>query len=593
MRPAFIRGRRGSARASLLADEQGIALIMALGIMLVLTIALTTVAFLTTHGTQDAQRTNAGQRAYALAEAGVNDAISILDAGYPALFPGNQCLLHDPGSPSNGVLPGVAYSATTCSNPTSTCSSNWAFQVVPDSVNRPNDTFCYWGALRGQVPGISGPAWVVRSTGSVPNPTGPFTAPVTRTLTVELPITTPKTVPGTSILSWVYSGGDFNITNTGSISSPLFVNGNVLVTTAQAEIDGPLYAVGNVEFTQGTGQGSYESLKGSNCPPNPAISPYPGCINIGGNLKFDDKQDTAGTNSQKIPDFHIVGSCNYAGANGPQSPCGTANANAPTPWTSENIFATIHDNSLAAPPFQPLVPYTNASCSVGTNLCLDFPDWYNAASPGPKSGCTTFSGTPPVFENNTTPLDGSVPTVNLTPANQPYSCTSAEGGVLSWDGSSNLTVLGTIFIDGSATVSPPPNQPVQYNRNGGFGAIWLAGTFSMSNNQNLCAVVSGNTCNFNSWDPTKNAIGFVANGNSGGYGMTFNSAACQCIVEATNGINIQQSSNIQGPIISVNGPINAAQSGNLTFPPVAFPQGSLNLKPPLAYLMLPTQYSGG
>ena len=50
------------------------ALVMALGIMLVLAIALTTVITFTASGARDAHRVNAGQKANALAEAGVNNA---------------------------------------------------------------------------------------------------------------------------------------------------------------------------------------------------------------------------------------------------------------------------------------------------------------------------------------------------------------------------------------------------------------------------------------------------------------------------------------------------------------------------------------
>ena len=51
-------------------EESGIALIMALGIMLVLTIALTTTIHFTSASARHANSSNAGQKAYALAEAG-------------------------------------------------------------------------------------------------------------------------------------------------------------------------------------------------------------------------------------------------------------------------------------------------------------------------------------------------------------------------------------------------------------------------------------------------------------------------------------------------------------------------------------------
>ena len=67
-----------------LRDERGMALVMALGIMLVLTITLTTVITFTAAGSRDSHRVNAGQKATALAEAGVNNALAVLTQNYPA-----------------------------------------------------------------------------------------------------------------------------------------------------------------------------------------------------------------------------------------------------------------------------------------------------------------------------------------------------------------------------------------------------------------------------------------------------------------------------------------------------------------------------
>src|SRR4051812_39205199 len=63
--PTLRRARGGQTPAlrERLRDESGIALVMALGIMLVLSIALATVIGFTAAGSRDAQRTNAGQKA--------------------------------------------------------------------------------------------------------------------------------------------------------------------------------------------------------------------------------------------------------------------------------------------------------------------------------------------------------------------------------------------------------------------------------------------------------------------------------------------------------------------------------------------------
>ncbi|MEO5576603.1 MAG: hypothetical protein ABIR95_10390, partial [Gaiellaceae bacterium] len=85
-----------------LADESGIALVMALGIMLVLTIVLTTVITFTAAGARDSQRVNAGQKATALAEAGLNSALSVLHATYDV--PGGVQYPAGPGGSKTCIL---------------------------------------------------------------------------------------------------------------------------------------------------------------------------------------------------------------------------------------------------------------------------------------------------------------------------------------------------------------------------------------------------------------------------------------------------------------------------------------------------------
>ena len=58
---------------------------LAIVTMLVLTIALTTVMFMTAAGARDAHRSNAGQKASALAESGINNALAVLNANYPGV----------------------------------------------------------------------------------------------------------------------------------------------------------------------------------------------------------------------------------------------------------------------------------------------------------------------------------------------------------------------------------------------------------------------------------------------------------------------------------------------------------------------------
>src|SRR5262245_54575987 len=86
MRPAHMRAFP-SRPLERLRDESGIALIMAIGIMLVLTIALSTTIYVTSSSARHASSSNAGQKAYALAEAGLNNALAVLNTHYPSTTP--------------------------------------------------------------------------------------------------------------------------------------------------------------------------------------------------------------------------------------------------------------------------------------------------------------------------------------------------------------------------------------------------------------------------------------------------------------------------------------------------------------------------
>src|SRR5438552_2769035 len=96
MRPGTLNRRAVlAAWRRLVGEEEGIALVLAIVSMLVLTTTLTAVIFMTAAGARDAQRTNAGQRAYSLAESGINNALAVLESNYPgaAGYPGDNTLL--------------------------------------------------------------------------------------------------------------------------------------------------------------------------------------------------------------------------------------------------------------------------------------------------------------------------------------------------------------------------------------------------------------------------------------------------------------------------------------------------------------------
>jgi hypothetical protein len=570
-------------------DEEGIALVLALLIMFALTIMLTGVIYMTAAAARDAHRSNAGQKASALAESGVNDALAVLNANYPTAYPGNRCLLNDQQTLS-ASFPGVPFGSCATSSP---------FAVTPDS-SHPNETISFWGALRAKVPGV-GTAWIVRATGSVPNPTGPNAAPVTRTLTVKVPMTIPTSSPGgNGVLDWVYSGQSATFTQSVQVSSPLYVNGDMTFQNT-ASVHAPLYVTGNVEFDNNGG------IDGTKCP-RPVPSGHPGCLYIGRNLTFNNQNNSAGSSTpgSELPGVHILGSCTYRTT--VQSPqCGPD-------WSAVKVFGTpTPDHTFQPPPFPPMTTSnTPTQCMDTTHYsCLDFDQWYQAASPGPYDPCPGLNAS--VFDNDSTRNDSidSLPgptSFNLTPST-PYTCETLSGK-LDWNptGGTNhdgqLTIKGTVYIDGSAYIGPQSNKVYSYT---GVGAIWLSGSFAMSGDMMCAALTSnGKHCDTNTanWHPTETALAIIANGNgySGGPNPAnvaigdsadIKTAEYQGILAGTNTINMDTSSQVQGPIMSVNSAVTPSQSLNLTFPSLPFaPSSSPGQPPPKAVLLAPREYGG-
>jgi PilX N-terminal len=577
-----------------LRDERGIALIMALGILFVLTITLTTVIYVTSASARHAEHSNAGQKAYALAEAGVNNALAVLNATYPATFPGPpsvQCVLRQPTAIPAGIPGGQITGAVACP-------AQSPFPATVDA-SKPNETVSYWGVLR-LIPGL-GNAWVIRSTGSVPNPTGPSASPVNRTITAKVPVLIgPQSTGGTGVLDWVYSGTT-EFTNSVNMNSPFYVNGDVNFKNS-ATVNSRLYVTGSVTFEQNGG------FTGTKC----NSTSVPGCVNIGGGLNFQNTNNSAGTPSAPLPEAHIVGPCTYNATTTSPNPCGST---PPTPaWTSTKVYANVKDNILQPKPFLPMTTSGNPlECANTANYsCIDYASWYYNSSPGPVVPCepgpnalpsTTFDGNPTVYRSNPTPF-------NLTPSTE-YTCRT-PGGELSWDpaggsnGDGQLTIRGTVFIDGSAYVDQIANRAYSYK---GIGTIMLSGSFSMQAG-NLCAVLTSNgkQCDLtssNGWDPKTTALAIVADGTGNSSGPSgaivpvglsayVKTAQYQGILAGTNSIGMETSAEVQGPIMSVFGSVSASQSLDLTFPPIPFaPASSPGQPPPPAELQAPIEFQGG
>ena len=184
-------------RQRLQRDQRGIALPMALGIMLVLSIALVAVIAFANSNQQAANYSKAGDKALSLAEAGVSRAANVLE---------------------NSVDPSVAGALSSGSDPLE------------------GGTSSYSGSL-------SGLTWTVTGTGTVANPAAGG-ASLTRTVSAQYQIS----VAGT-VWDWTYAdatAGCLTIANNATFSAPLFTRGSLCMSNGSYYNASKLHVGGTV-----------------------------------------------------------------------------------------------------------------------------------------------------------------------------------------------------------------------------------------------------------------------------------------------------------------------------------------------------------
>lgn len=226
-----------------LRDESGMALVMALAVMLVLTILVTSALAFTSSNSRDASLKQSGQSAYALAEAGLSQAKAQLYQHYYQTDGStyNYQTVYDPSWFTGAGIPSSQQSPTSTSacTSTSTCMSWGVSSWTPASA-----------------PNVKG-VLVLQGTGRVPNPTGgtQLRRTVTDTIDVEQ---LPQYTPPPSYWTELYSGAtgqpcDLQLGQTVNANAPIYVAGNLCLTSA-ASIEGAavtLKVQGNIRLQNG------------------------------------------------------------------------------------------------------------------------------------------------------------------------------------------------------------------------------------------------------------------------------------------------------------------------------------------------------
>jgi Tfp pilus assembly protein PilX len=575
-------------------EQRGIALVMALGILVVCAIMLTTVVLYTSSGQRTASFSKARMTAFDAADAGMNNAYAVLN------LPANNSLLQSILPPCHTANPDTSTPAAT--NPTwMTSSSNLTSQSTWNTNVYGNATTYWCGDLDRY-----NAQWFLRSVGSLRNPTGAGTT--TRILnskvTIQPTLTQPKNNP---VWDYLYAGHtgsacDQTLNNNISGSSRMYIAGNLCLSPNVNLAQSKVIVGGNLDLANNSSVGANTSLStrvetqvGSNCRYGTNSPPWVTCSgNQDANHIYSKLADGTTIGVNHVPDVIAPPAADFAtwyqnAIPGPAQSCTTASG--PTPTFDTNY--PTRDNSVTNA-FD-LTPATSYTCRVGrgasTTLAAAITSSQTTITVASASGFPT-SGTFRVrIDDEDMTVTGGQGTTTWTVTRGVNSTTAAShvisqavnqddagtSGELSWDATTKtLTVNGTIFIDGSAKISD-----AAINTYNGQATLYLSGTFYA--NGSLCAAVSGSTCNFAGWQPDKEMLMIVANGSGGqvnpGDGIQIaNNFSYQGGLYATNAVEFGNNVNVDGPIVGSQ----IVLSNNLTtnaFPfittvPVGMPSNS-------------------
>lgn len=471
------------------------ALVMAVGITAVMLIAGTTAIAYSTSGAKETAQSRSRQSASTLAEAGLNNALSVL------FQPSNNAMLQStlPQCTTNNTK----YSA---SNAARTSVSTWNHSTLHTGTA----DWCGTYAADLQY-------WYLTSIGNARNPNR-ASGNVGSTLEATVSVTPLLTQPlGNPVWNYVYAGRtgntcDQTLNNNVSGSSRMYVAGNL--------------CIGN----------------------NAVISQT--SLTVGGNLALNGGNTAvgAGTSMSTRVETEVGGNCAFGGGT-PVVCSGNQDA--------LKVYSKVLDGSrqwvVGVNHTPRVIPPPTASFSTWYRNAIPGPAQNCTSSSGPVP---VFDTNYPTMDNNVTPVFNLTPTqaydCRVGPAGQP-------SGQIRWTPPTGTTpgqlyMTGTIFIDGSATINTgtaSSTYAVQYS---GMSSLYLSGTFYL--NGKLCATVTNvkTDCDFANYNPNTAMITVVANGsggqvNSGDGIMITNNGEIQGAFYATNGIEFGNNSYSDGPIV--------------------------------------------
>lgn len=517
-------------------DERGIALVIALMTMTVLTLIATTTIYYATSSQHSSQLSLTRDGAYRLAEAGINNAMAVLG---------------DPPDPNTGIGNNALDPNVFCGLPSQTYVSGCTLK------NTYANGYVIWGGTLNQ--GTA--TWTITATGYVRNPNLNVGGYSTRTLTVNVSVHPTLTQRlNTPVWNYIYATKpvsptptcDEDLFNSVTIASPFYVEGNLCLHQTSTITSGPLV--------------------------------------VKGRLQLDSKQQNwVGTSAAPLTDAHIANGCLVKTTL--DVPCHGAGV--------DNIWANTLDTTPPTN-LSPPVPnwdnwYLNASpgpyfpCqTINGQAPLNALTFDTSVDP-------TVSDTDAqklAYRNNTAGIQ------NLTPGYD-YRCQTA-GGELSWNNTTKvLTIKGTVYVDGSLYISNGSinrytGQGVIYLS----GTLLMTNSSLCGAIYNgACDVRPFQSSPAQGWDPNSNLLCFVSGLlQSGGQVNTgdsvqLTSSQFQGAVFATANIDLGTTSNVDGPMVGSQ--VLLGQSVTTSFPSITIVPNSMPSNP-TAYAQAdpPTNFSG-
>jgi hypothetical protein len=528
------------------------ALVMAIGIMAVLGIAGATAMAYSTSATTESSQTQSRTSAFSLAEAGINNMMSILN------LPANNAL--DPDT-----LPKCTTNNTKYSDPTATrtSTSTWLHATVGSG------TVDYCGTLvRSQA------LWYVTSIGNASNP-NKTTSNVTKMLEATVTVTPSTTQPlNNPVWDYLYAGHtgsscDQTLNNNISGASRMYVAGNLCLSPNVNLAESTVIVGGNADI-------SNNAAIGANTNMSTRVETY-----IGGNCRYATGSWVTCTGNQdanhiysKLSDGTTIGvnhtapviappAADFAtwyenSIPGPSQSCTTSSG--PVPTFDGNYPS--RDNSVST--VADLTPSSDYYCRVGQGANTKLASAINATQTtitvNSAAGFPTTSFRIRIDDEymdvtagfGTTTWTVTRGTNSSTAAShvvsQSVDWSTPASGLIAWNSTTKtLTISGTIYIDGSARIT---NGSV--NSYNGYGTIYLSGTFRISGS--MCAAISAGACNFAGWSPDKDLLMVVANGSGGQVNpgdsiMSDNNMSYQGGLYGTNAVEFGNNDNVDGPIV--------------------------------------------